>query len=98
MEARNVNDDRLVEIAQQAGVPDELGACHTAQIGGYVVEGHVPASDIQRLLRDRPRITGIAVAGMPVGSPGMESGNRRQPYEVIAFTRGAATRSVFARH
>jgi hypothetical protein len=98
VEARNVSDERLVEVAEQAGVPADLGACHTAQVGGYVVEGHVPAADVQRLLRERPRITGIAVAGMPVGSPGMESGNRRQPFEVIAFTRGSNSRTVFARH
>lgn len=93
-----MNDDELVRVARQAGVPDALSSCHTAQVGGYVVEGHVPAADIRRLLRERPRnVAGIAVPGMPVGSPGMESGNRRQPYNVIAFGRDGS-QSVYARH
>ncbi len=97
VEARDVSQDSLLEVAAQAGVPDALGACHTAQVGGYIVEGHVPAEDVRRLLRERPQVVGVAVAGMPVGSPGMEQGNRRVPYQVIAFARGGQT-SVFARH
>ena len=80
-----------------ARVPEQLYSCHTAFVGGYVVEGHVPAADIQRLLKDRPKIAGIAVAGMPAGSPGMEMGARRDAYDVVAFNRDGSTR-VFARH
>ena len=93
-----VRDTSDVTGAKKTGrVPESLHSCHTAFVGGYVVEGHVPAADIRRLLKDRPKIAGIAVGGMPVGSPGMEVGSRRDPYEVVAFTRAGAT-SVFARH
>jgi hypothetical protein len=93
-----VRDTSDVSGAKRAGrVPEQLHSCHTAFVNGYVVEGHVPAADIQRLLRDKPRIAGIAVPGMPVGSPGMEMGSRKDKYEVIAFTRDGST-SVFARH
>jgi hypothetical protein len=61
------------------GMPDALASCHTARVEGYVIEGHVPAAEIRRLLRERPKARGLAVAGMPVGSPGMESGNRKEP-------------------
>lgn len=87
----------LVQAKRTGGVPEKLYSCHTAFVAGYVVEGHVPASDIQRLLRDRPKVAGIAVPGMPIGSPGMESGNRKDPYNVVAFTKDGRT-SVFARH
>jgi hypothetical protein len=97
VEARDVSQDSLLAVAAQAGVPRELGSCHTAQVGGYIVEGHVPAEDVRRLLRERPQVNGLAVPGMPIGSPGMEQGNRREPYSVIAFAAGGRT-SVFARH
>ncbi len=97
VEARDVSDAVLMETARTAGVPPDLGSCHTAQVDGYVVEGHVPAADIRRMLRERPAIVGIAVAGMPAGSPGMEQGGRTQPYDVIAFRRDG-TRQVWARH
>ena len=71
-------------IKQEVGVPSRVGSCHTAIIDGYVIEVHVPAEDILRLLADRPPIKGIAVPGMPMGSPGMEGPNP-QPYDVIAF-------------
>jgi hypothetical protein len=80
-------------------VPGDLHSCHTALIGGYVVEGHVPPTDIQRLIRSRNRaIKGLAVPGMPMGSPGMDVGhNERQPYQVIAFAPNGR-RAVFAKH
>lgn len=78
-------------------VPDQLYSCHTAFVNGYVVEGHVPAADIQRLLKEKPKVAGIGVAGMPLGSPGMEMGSRKDRYDVIAFNRDGTTR-VFARH
>ena len=91
-----VDTEDLNPIARQLGVPDDLRSCHTAVVGGYVIEGHVPAADIRRLLAQRPRGTGLAVPGMPVGSPGMEQGNRRQAYNVILFE--GSRRAVFARH
>jgi hypothetical protein len=92
---RDVQD--TAPVARRLGVPDDLRSCHTASVGGYAVEGHVPAGDIRRLLRERPQAAGIAVPGMPMGSPGMEHGSHRQPYQTILFTR-AGRRSVFARH
>ena len=71
-------------IKSTVGLPRELYSCHTALVGGYVVEGHVPADDIRRLLEEQPDISGIAVPGMPIGSPGMEGPNP-QPYDVIGF-------------
>lgn len=82
-------------IKDREGVPVDLRSCHTMMVDGYVIEGHVPAADIARLLRERPEgVEGLAVPGMPIGSPGMEMGDRTQPYQVIAF--GSAGRSVFA--
>lgn len=97
MEANNVPDAQLAAIGRQAGVTDDLASCHTAKVGNYVVEGHVPATDIQRLLKERPQIAGIAAPGMPMGSPGMEQGGRKDPYNVIAFTKDGK-KSVFAKH
>lgn len=67
------------------GVDRSLQSCHTATVGGYVVEGHVPADQIIRLLKEKPDVKGIAVPGMPVGSPGMEQGTTVQPYDVVTF-------------
>ena len=78
MEANNVPDSQLVAIGRQAGVTDELASCHTAKVGNYIVEGHVPAADIQRMLKEKPAIAGIAAPGMPMGSPGMEQGGRKE--------------------
>jgi len=98
VEARNVNDDSLTAVMRSSGVPDSLGSCHTAQIGGYVIEGHVPAETIRRLLRERPRdAAGLAVPGMPAGSPGMDTGGQGGHYDVIAFGRDGRTR-VYERH
>ena len=81
-------------IKRRYGVPDQLAACHTAIIGNYVVEGHVPFADIARLLRHKPRdVRGIAVPGMPVGSPGMEApGAAKQPFKVMAFDSSGGVR------
>jgi hypothetical protein len=73
------------EYRQKYGVPDKLASCHTAVVDGYAVEGHVPAADIHRLLKTRPKAKGIAVPAMPIGSPGMEQGPKRQPYSVLLF-------------
>ena len=88
-------DVAMPEVKERLGVPADLASCHTTVIEGYVIEGHVPAREIKRLLKERPDyIRGLAVSGMPVGSPGMEMGNRTQPYQVIAF--GDEGRSVYA--
>lgn len=87
----------LAQVRRSARVPADHRSCHTAFVNGYVIEGHVPADDIKRLLAEKPKVAGLAVGGMPVGSPGMELGNRKDAYNVIAFTRDGATR-VFAKH
>jgi len=93
VEALDVAD--VTPIRRRYGVPEELASCHTAVVGGYAIEGHVPADDIKRLLRERPRVRGLAVPGMVVGSPGMEQGPP-QPYATLAFDdRGSR---VFMRH
>ncbi len=88
--------DDLYPVKAELGVPGDLSSCHTAVVDGYVVEGHVPASDVRRLLEERPDVAGVAVPGMPVGSPGME-GPREERYSVVAFD-GEGGRTVFARH
>jgi hypothetical protein len=93
-----VRDTSDVSGAKRTGrVPESLYSCHTGFVNGYVIEGHAPAGDIQRLLKEKPKVAGIAVPGMPVGSPGMEIGDRKDRYEVIAFKRDGSTQ-VFARH
>ncbi len=94
VEATNVADINLYK--QKHGVPPQLASCHTALVDGYVIEGHVPADDVIKLLRERPEIMGIAVPGMPMGSPGMESPNP-QYFETIAFN-SAGPAAVFAVH
>jgi hypothetical protein len=88
----------LTAVKQEYQVPAELQSCHTAIVDGYVVEGHVPAADVERLLDERPDIIGLAVPGMPIGSPGMEvEGADDQPYDVIAFDE-AGDWQIFASH
>jgi hypothetical protein len=83
--ATNVVETRdLDPVKRRLGVPDDLAACHTAEVSGFVVEGHVPASALKRFLAERPNATGLAVPGMPVGSPGMEGGEP-EVYEVVLF-------------
>ena len=85
-------------VKAENSVPRPLQSCHTAIVEGYVIEGHVPAADIERLLNERPDVHGLAVPGMPSGSPGMESpGRPAQPYEVFAFTDGGSA-EVWASH
>ena len=86
----------LTAVKAEAGVPADLQACHTARVDGYVVEGHVPADVVRRLLKERPKVVGIAVPGMPMGSPGMEQGGRKDPYEILAFDASGKT-TVFAK-
>ena len=90
----DVND--VPAARQRLGMPERLGSCHTAKVAGYVVEGHVPADDIQRLLKEKPKAIGLAVPSMPPGSPGMES-PKPVPYNTLLVQSGGAT-TVFAKH
>ncbi len=91
----NVLDARdLDAVKNRLGVPDDLAACHTAEIGEYVVEGHVPAIALRRFLSEKPDMRGLAVPGMPIGSPGMEGGTQ-EPYDVIIF--GPSSRRTYMR-
>lgn len=83
-------------IKDHYGVPSGVRSCHTALIGGYVVEGHVPAADVDKLLKEQPEVAGLAVPGMVTGSPGMEGG-AAQPYSVVAFKKTGST-TVFAKY
>lgn len=91
-------DPNVDQFKDQVGVPQSLRSCHTATVDGYVVEGHVPAADIKRMLKERPAIAGLAVPGMPMGAPGMEmDGMAPDHYKVIAFGKDGSTR-VFAQY
>ena len=93
-----VNVEDVTPIGKRHGVPFELSSCHLATVGGYVVVGHVPAADVGRLLKERPKALGITVPGMPLGSPGMEMPDgRKEPYQTLLLLPGGKTR-VFARH
>ena len=88
----------MTGVKDRQGVPKAARSCHTGVIAGYVIEGHVPAADVQRLLKERPAIKGLAVPGMPLGSPGMEVATGRvQPYDVVSFDAQGRT-AVFASH
>lgn len=95
--ARNVDSPTLQQIKRQAGLTKDLSACHTGKIGGYVVEGHVPAADVKRLLAEKPDAVGLTVPGMPVGSPGMEDGDKTEPYDVLLVKKDGTT-EIFAKH
>ena len=84
-------------VKRKYGVPSELASCHTAVVGDYVIEGHVPVEDIEKLLSLKADISGIAVPGMPVGTPGMEMGDRKDAYKVIAFDK-ESRKQVFSVH
>ena len=92
--AHNVMD--VPATRKRLGMPDRLGSCHTAKVAGYVVEGHVPAGDIQHLLKEKPKALGIAVPSMPPGSPGMES-SKPVPYNTLLVQSGGEA-SIFAKH
>lgn len=88
--------DNVPAARQALGMPDRYGSCHTAKIGRYTIEGHVPAQDIQRLLKENPKAVGLAAPGMPQGSPGMET-TTPQPYETLLVNADGSS-SVFAKH
>jgi len=90
--------DNVADIKAQHRIPARVQSCHTAIVDGYVIEGHVPAADVQRLLKERPAVVGLAVPGMPIGSPGMEVANvKPQAYDVVAFDKQGQLK-VFASH
>ena len=95
VKAQNVSD--VMPYKSANGVPLALASCHTAKVDGYVIEGHVPAADIKRLLKERPKVLGLSVPGMPVGSPGMEQGAHKEKYDVLTFDKTGDT-GVYARH
>ena len=81
----DIKTDDLEALKQKYNIPTELAACHTTIVDGYVMEGHIPADDIKRFLQEKPELAGLAVPGMPLGTPGMEAGERKQPFQVLAF-------------
>ena len=95
-QVREVDMDDITEVKQTSGVPIKLRTCHTGLIDGYVVEGHVPADLVKKMLAEKPKVTGIAVPGMPQGSPGMEQGDAKDPYEVLLFDKTGKT-TVYAK-
>ena len=92
----NTHDVGNKEVRERAGISTTLGSCHTALVDGYAIEGHVPAADIKRFLKERPRAIGLTAPGMPHGSPGME-GARSDPYDVLLINKQGYT-SVYSRH
>ena len=90
VEKKVVFGNAFTDLKRKHGVPEKLFACHTALVEGYVVEGHVPADLIYRLLKEKPQVLGLAVPGMPVGSPGMEGG-KPEPYDVLTFDKTGKT-------
>lgn len=95
-EVKTINTNDMYSVKENAGIPHGYGSCHTAMVDGYIIEGHVPASDIKRLLKERPDIVGLTVPGMPMGSPGME-GPRKDSYSVLTFDKSGKT-TVFSQH
>ena len=90
--------DPIDPLKDELAIPPHVRSCHTAQVGGYLIEGHVPAADIKRMLREKPKLMGLAVPGMPVGTPGMDQpGVPAEPYHVVAFQK-AGTTSVYAKY
>lgn len=97
IDVRNLDYDALQAVKRGLGIAPQYTSCHTAQIGDYVVEGHVPADDVKRLLQDRPAGLGLAVPGMPIGSPGMEMGGQMDKYDVFLIKEDG-TAQVFQSH
>ena len=97
VDLRDVPDEQLWTRKDRLGIRDETASCHTAMIEGYVIEGHVPAEDITRLINERPDALGLAVPGMPIGSPGMEMGDSTEPFTTLLLLADGETRA-FARH
>ena len=96
-EVKSLDVDDIDVVKKGNGVPAAVSSCHTAVVGGYVVEGHVPASAVKRMLSEKPAIAGIAVPGMPAGSPGMEVPGRQDAYSVVSFDK-AGKQSLYEKH
>ena len=96
-EVNFVDEQTLGLIKSQLGIPLELSSCHTATIGSYFIEGHVPAEDVERLLKEKPTALGLSVPGMPIGSPGMEMGNNKEPFDTLLVFKNGKTQ-IFNRH
>lgn len=96
VQAMDVSAADVRAVSKAAGLKDEDTSCHTAKVGNYTVEGHVPAADIKKLLLEKPAIAGLSAPGMPQGSPGMEQGTK-EPYDVLAFKKDG-TSTVYAKH
>ena len=94
---KEIATPQMGEVKRAAGVPQALGSCHTAKVGGYVIEGHVPAADVKRMLAEKPAIAGLSAPGMPQGSPGMEGPYPADRYDVVSFDARGKT-AVFASH
>lgn len=95
--SHNTNASALDRIKRQAGIGELFASCHTAKIDGYVIEGHVPAADIKRLVAERPDALGLTVPGMPASSPGMAQGDETEPYDVLLIKKDG-TAEIFTRH
>lgn len=93
LDVRSYDTDNVAQHKARLGVPPGYGSCHTAEVDGYVIEGHVPAREIKRLLKEKPRARGLVVPAMPVGSPGMEADGRKDPYKVFLVNRNGSTRT-----
>lgn len=94
---KDIVSDDMQAIKKKFGVPEKLASCHTAIVDGYVIEGHVPAADIEKLLKIKPKVVGIAAPGMPMGSPGMEMGGKQDDYDVVSFD-SAGNYQIFSEH
>jgi hypothetical protein len=83
----DIKTEYMEAIKQKYNVPQDMASCHTGVINGYVIEGHVPGEDIKRLVSQKPNVVGIAVPGMPIGTPGMEVSNKKEPFNVVSFDK-----------
>ena len=97
VQAMDVSSADVRQVSKVAGLKDDDVSCHTAKVGNYTIEGHVPADDIKRLLKEKPAVAGLAAPGMPMGSPGMDQGGAKEAFDVIAFKKDG-TSTVFAKH
>lgn len=94
---QDVSNGELMRQKVRLGIAAPQASCHTAEIGGYAIEGHVPADDVKRLLSEKPDAVGLAVPDMPIGSPGMEAGDTKEPFDVLLVKKDGTT-EVFAKH
>jgi len=96
-ETENISEPRMLDLKKRVGITSELSSCHTAFVNNYLVEGHVPSGDVLLLLSQNPDALGLTVPGMPVGSPGMEMGNRRDPFDTLLMLRDGSS-EIFKSH